>query len=209
MSGPLSWVGIHAVVFDAVGTLVVPDPPAVEVYRRCGERYGLRLGEPAVGDRFRRAFAAEEDVDRRAGWRTDAAREERRWRAVVATVLEGVADAEACFRDLWDHFAQPGAWRLGPAIDLFRATQGRPLKVAVASNFDARLRTVLAGLPDLARVETVVVSAEVGWRKPARAFYGAVVRAVGCEPGTVVYVGDDGVNDCEAAESAGLRSWLV
>src|SRR5207249_1370969 len=80
-----------AVVFDAVGTLIHPDPPAAEVYAAAGQRFGSRHAADAIRTRFRAAFAREEAVDHAAGHRTDDAREIRRWQAIVATVLDDVA----------------------------------------------------------------------------------------------------------------------
>ena len=84
--------GIRAVVFDAVGTLLTPEPSAAEVYAEVGRRFGSRLDLPAIRARFRAAFAQEDERDRAASWRTDPAREERRWRAIVAHTLPDVGD---------------------------------------------------------------------------------------------------------------------
>lgn len=46
-------------------------------------------------------------------------------------------------------------------------------------------------------------------KKPAREFFAAVVEAAGCEPASVVHVGDSWAHDVEAARAAGLRAvWL-
>src|SRR5947208_1330280 len=49
--------GVRVVVFDAVGTLIYPDPAAPEVYARIGRKYGSRLGADTVAPRFVAAFA--------------------------------------------------------------------------------------------------------------------------------------------------------
>jgi putative hydrolase of the HAD superfamily len=85
----------------------------------------------------------------------------------------------------------------------------RGLALGVASNFDRRLRTVAAGLPELTAVRHLVISSEVGWRKPAPEFFAEVVRAVGCDPGEVLLVGDDRPNDHDGAIAAGLRAVLL
>jgi putative hydrolase of the HAD superfamily len=207
-SGLLS--GVRAVAFDAVGTLVTPDPPVQAAYQAVGERYGGRWTIDTIRTRFRSVFRAEEERDRATGWRTNPTREIERWRRIVAAVLDDVTDPEACFRELWDHFSRPTAWRClpdaGPVlVELWR----RGLAVGLASNFDSRLRTVVAGLPELATMGPIVVSAEVGWRKPAPEFFAAVVRAFGCAPGEVLLVGDDSENDYAGATAAGLRAVLL
>src|SRR6478672_11676425 len=112
--------GVRAVAFDAVGTLITPDPPAAAVYHAVGRRHGSRLSSDEIATRFRAAFRTEDDRDRAAGWRTDPAREVDRWRRIVAAVVDDVSDADACFRELWDHFATPAAWRVltgvGPVL---------------------------------------------------------------------------------------------
>lgn len=204
------WAGVRAVVFDAAGTLITPDPPAQRVYADIGRQYGTRHDLATIQSRFRAAFAAEEEADRAAGWRTDEAREERRWRAVVAAVLDDVVDREACFRELYAHFARPAAWRCDPAAErVLSEMVRRGLTVAIASNFDHRLRSIAAGLPALAEVSHLVISSEVGWRKPARPFFDAVVRAVACGPNDVLLIGDDFDSDYAGATAAGLRAVLL
>jgi putative hydrolase of the HAD superfamily len=201
--------GVRAVVFDAVGTLIRPDPPAHAVYADVGRRFGSRLDQAVITARFRAAFRAEEEVDRAAGWRTDEDREERRWRTIVAATLDDVADGESCFRELWRHFARPSAWRCdADAGRVIAELRRRELAVGIASNFDGRLRSVVAGLPAIASVSPLVISSEVGWRKPAGGFFEAVARAVGCEPCEVLHVGDDLANDFEGAVAAGLAAVL-
>jgi putative hydrolase of the HAD superfamily len=199
----------RAIFFDAVGTLIVPDPPAAAVYADVGRRYGNRLGVDAIGERFDAAFRAEEEVDRRNGLRTDEGREEQRWRRIVAAVLE-VADGEACFRALWEHFSRPGAWRCLPDVGATLAELARRgYRLGLASNYDRRLRSVAAGLVELRPVEWLVISSEVGWRKPARPFFDAVVASAGVAADQILFVGDDPVNDEEGARAAGMRSLLV
>src|SRR5437660_2707613 len=47
---------VRAVFFDAVGTLLHPEPPAGAVYAVLGRRFGSRLDPGAVAGRFRTAF---------------------------------------------------------------------------------------------------------------------------------------------------------
>jgi putative hydrolase of the HAD superfamily len=55
----------------------------------------------------------------------------------------------------------------------------------------------------------LVISSEVGWRKPAAAFYREVCRRSGLEPEQILLVGDDRINDYEGARSAGLQAILL
>jgi putative hydrolase of the HAD superfamily len=202
-------VRVGAVVFDAVGTLLHPDPPAA-AYAAVGRRHGSRLCVEEIGTRFAAAFRRQEDADRAAGWRTDEAREAARWRAVVAETLYDAADPAACFAELHAHFARPNAWRCDPdAAATLAALAARGLRVGLASNFDGRLHGVVAGLPELRPVQGLVVaSAAVGWRKPAAEFFRAVQARVGLPPEEILFIGDDPATDYDGARAAGLRAVL-
>ena len=47
---------VKAVFFDAVGTLIHPEPSAATVYHSVGMRHGSRLDHATVKARFRAAF---------------------------------------------------------------------------------------------------------------------------------------------------------
>jgi putative hydrolase of the HAD superfamily len=198
------------VFLDAVGTLLHADPPAPEAYVRVGRRHGSRLDPATVAARFWRAFGRQEEQDRARGLRTDEAHEVRRWRAIVGEVLDDVDDPEACFRELHEHFARPSAWAC-PAgtAEALAALEAAGLRLGVASNFDGRLRTVAAGLEALRPVRRLVISSEVGWRKPAAPFFAEVCRQAAVPPGQVLFVGDDLANDYQGARAAGLQALLL
>jgi putative hydrolase of the HAD superfamily len=200
---------IRAVFFDAVGTLLHPEPSAASAYAAAARRFGSRLDRGAIAARFVAAFARQERADFAAGLRTDEGREAARWRAIVGEVLDDVSDPETCFEELYTHFARPAAWRCAEGAPVLGELAGRGYALGIASNFDHRLRGVVAGLPTLRPVRHLVISSEVGWRKPAAEFFRAVCARVGLPPGQVLHVGDDPVNDAQGARAAGMQSLLV
>lgn len=201
--------GIRAVFFDAVGTVLIPEPNAAAVYADAAARYGLDADPDRIAARFRQAFQKEEQADRAANWATSEERERERWRTIVNETLPG-APAK-CFDELYRHFADPQSWRVPPdAAGTFAALAGRGLVLGLGSNYDDRLFTVLDGQPELAPLrERVVVSSRVGVRKPDARFFAAVVDAACCRAEEVLFVGDDRVNDYEGATTAGLRAVLL
>jgi len=206
----------HVVLFDAVGTLIRPDPPVAAAYEAAGRRHGSALARDEINARFRRSFAAQEQVDDAAhGYRTDEARERSRWRRIVAEVFCDVSAGDdrigdALFAELWDHFARPASWRLfddaGPTV---RRLAAAGVVVGVASNFDARLPQVIAALLPEIPGELVFASSMVGWKKPSPRFFRECEAKLGRTAGEMTLVGDDRVNDFEAAAAAGWRSVLV
>jgi putative hydrolase of the HAD superfamily len=201
--------GICAVAFDAVGTLLFPQPPAAVVYAEAGRRFGSRLTEAEIAARFLTAFQREEIIDRAQGFRTSEERELLRWQHIVGEVLDDVRDPEACFQALFAHFSRPQAWRCNPeAASALQALGESGYDLSIASNYDHRLRSVVRGKPELGRINRLVISSEVGWRKPGAQFFAAIATAHGLAASQILYVGDDLVNDCEAAQAAGMRSVL-
>jgi putative hydrolase of the HAD superfamily len=192
--------------FDAVGTLIHPEPSAPSVYAAVGRRFGSRLNEAAIAVRFRAAFRRQEEADYAAGLRTDEEREVARWRTIVREVLDDVADAEACFEELYAHFARPDAWACMPeTAEVLDALASRGHVLGIASNFDRRLRGLVQHFLALRPVRHLVISSDIGWRKPAREFFVEMCRQAGAPAEQVLYVGDDPANDYQAAKAAGLR----
>ncbi|HEY2784845.1 MAG TPA: HAD-IA family hydrolase [Fimbriiglobus sp.] len=200
---------IRAVAFDAVGTVILPDPSAPFVYANAARRYGIATSPSDVLTRFCTAYQLEEGSDRAAGWVTSEARERNRWQRIVAATLPG--SPPECFAKLFEHFARPEAWRVPvDAAGVFASLAARGLKLGLASNYDSRLRSVLAGLPLLRPLAArVIVSADLGWRKPAREFFAAVADAMGEPPERIAFVGDDRTNDYDAAAAAGMFAVLL
>ncbi len=203
----------QAVVFDAVGTLIVPDPPVAQVYGAAGRRHGSPLSDAECLSRFRDAFAIEEARDReQAGWPTSEARERQRWRSIVGRVFDNpfvvdIIAGESLFDELWNHFAQPSHWRIVDGVeDVWRALDALGLRVAIASNFDTRLESICRGLPPLDRCEHVFVSSRLGVRKPASQFFRQVAESLGIESQRLLMVGDDLDNDYHAARAAGWQA---
>ena len=205
-------MSVRRVVFDAVGTLIFARPDVATAYHSIGRRHGSRLSREQVAAHFRKAFREAENRDRtgEGSSRTSEAAEEQRWRRVVADVLPDVSSHEECFAELFEHFGLPESWScfedVRPALDQLRI---RGLEPAIASNFDARLHPVCDGLAPLAKIRPRVVSSEVGFRKPSRSFYDALLDEIGAAPDEVLMVGDDLENDVRGAESAGIRAVLI
>jgi putative hydrolase of the HAD superfamily len=205
------WDGIEGIVFDAVGTLIEPTPPAAEVYLTAARRQGVELDRSEVNTRFLRQFRLDEADEARGPMVTDEANEYRRWRRIVTNVLVELPDPDEAFAELWSHFGRPGAWRcfpdVAPTLEAFLSAR---FPVRIASNFDARIRTVVAGLPALATYrDALLISSEVGYRKPHPRFYEAVIASLRSRPERILWIGDDAENDLRGARAAGMRSVLL
>ena len=84
-------------------------------------------------------------------------------------------------------------------------------KLAVVSNFDytpmARHVLEREGVADL--FETVVVSDEVGWRKPKPVIFELALERLGTAPGDALFVGDRADIDVAGAQGVGMAAaWI-
>lgn len=201
---------IRAVFFDAVGTLIYPHPPVSEVYAQAGRRWGATLGGDEVERRFRAAFRRQDDLDRAAGYRTSPDREQQRWSAIVADVFYDQPHPTGPLEELWQHFSRPDAWAcFADVMPTLESLQGQGFILGMASNYDSRLRSVVAGLPELRTCGCLAISGELGWRKPAAQFFAALVAMTGFQANQVLLVGDDYDNDYEGGRAGGLQVLLL
>lgn len=202
---------VKAVLFDAVGTLLRPCPAVGDAYAAAAARHGIVVAPEIVAGRFRQAFADEERFDQQTlAGRTSCQREVERWRRIVAQVFPEAADPAALFDDLWQHFAAAANWLLfdDVAPTLARLSQQVPI-VGIASNFDGRLREICQHVPELEACHPLLISAEMGWRKPCAQFFQAAERELRLRPDEILLVGDDFENDFQAAREAGWQArWL-
>ncbi len=202
--------GIRAVVFDAVGTVILPNPGAAEVYAGVAHSHGVAIAEPEqLNARLWAQYRIEDQFDRENHWRTGEARERERWQRIVHAAIPGASDQ--LFEELFEHFAQPSAWRVPESAALAIAEfERRGLILGMGSNYDSRLRRVVAGTTALLPLANhLVISSEVGYRKPSRRFFDAVRAEVGCEPHEILFLGDDPANDIEGATAAGMHAMLI
>lgn len=212
----MSLATVKAILLDAVGTLIHPEPCVEEAYRAAGLRQGLDLPADVVRERFRSAIAADASpagsnvpLDD-AVFRTDAEHEQQRWRRIVHAIFPNAPAAETLYQSLWDHFARSENWRSEAELqELTTALTRQGYQLGVASNFDSRLRAMSGKLLPAPLREQLFISAEIGWRKPAVPFYRHVERTLQLAPQEILLVGDDLLNDYLAPRAAGWQAFYL
>lgn len=205
---------VRAVTFDAAGTLIAVAEPVGETYARIAARHGVRADVEAVERRFREAMAAVPPLAFPAAAPEQVRECERRWwydivrRALGMTELDGGLDAT--FAALFAHYADARAWRVFPEVPEVLATlRARGLRLAVVSNFDARLCALLDQLGVATLFDTIVHSTLVGSAKPDPSIFRTAMARLAVDPSQGLHVGDDLAVDVEGARRAGLRAVLV
>jgi putative hydrolase of the HAD superfamily len=198
------------IFFDAAGTLIHLPRSAGARYRDVALRHGLDRPEASFDAAFRAACkAAAPPLTTRAprpdddkGW----------WQALVWRVLDGCAapanfEREPYFEELYVEFTKPGVWALYPEAIEVLETLRRRFPLGIISNFDARLRPILANLGIAGFFEHVIISSEAGADKPDPWIYERALQLAGVGAAEAAHAGDDPVADWQGARDAGLRSF--
>ena len=210
-----------AIVFDCMETLIQMDIPSIDVYS------DWAYAEPE----FAESGLWENEAEFRIDWRrarddilADAALREgtvmgrlesllrrRLGRASVSWSEDRIATAaRGAHTGFWERYvgASYVLAEVPTALADLRATFAG--KLGVASNF-----MVPGGISelltqhDLARYfDFVVVSCDVGWRKPSGRLYDAVVAAAGHSPEHLLFVGDDPEADYDGPLRYGFTALL-
>lgn len=192
---------IHAVCFDAAGTLLHPAEPVARVYARTARAHGVQLHEDTVAARFFEAFAVDWPRPRMPGDGRPF------WRHVVATST-GSTDA-ALFEALYSHYAEPEAWIVTPGTQAaLQQLRAQGLKTALLSNWDTRLGPLLAALGLSPQFDFIGVSGELGVEKPHAGAFHAVADGLDVGIGHLLHVGDSATSDVAGARAAGAHGQL-
>jgi putative hydrolase of the HAD superfamily len=199
---------LKAIFFDAMGTLFYLNGTVGDHYALVGSEVGLDLDARGLERAFHAAWkkmpqraiidAPRENDDK--GW----------WRELVDLVLDQVApslsefDRDNFFEIAYEHFAEAGVWQLYPEVPRALEELWPRFQLAVISNFDGRLRSILEHLGISKFFRHVFVSSELGADKPDPEIYRRALKFIDLKPNEVLHVGDDPKRDWEAASAAGL-----
>lgn len=199
------------IFFDAVGTLIYLPRSVGEHYRTVALRFGVAPAADALDRAFRAAWKTAPERTATVGPRPDD--DKGWWRDLVEQVFGAVLtpaerrrfDLSAYFEAVYAHFAEPGEWAAFPEVPaVLGMLRAAGYRLGVISNFDRRLREVLAGLELTASFDHIVISSEVGADKPDPRIFETALELFGSAPHGVWHVGDDPHKDW-GAEAVGLR----
>ena len=216
--------GWRALTVDVGGCLLTPKRHVVDTYLALARSFGLeaRTDEASVMRAIRAGFAAPIPPENPPGVRY-VGDGKAFWRPLVRDALQGdlartgmppLEDAlvERALEELYAHYERPESWHVAPwAVESLRALRADGVAVAVVSNWDLRLPSLLrrCGFDETA-LDAVVCSAEVLADKPDRAIFDVALDRLRAETRTdiaasaVVHVGDSSVNDVDGATRAGF-----
>lgn len=195
------------ITIDAAGTLIRPWPSVGAVYGEAARNYGLVVVDAEIDRRFYKVFG-EMQKDRKI----TSGEEKDFWKQVVLCVFEPYSKnrpLHELFERLWDLFALGEHWKLSEgAKETLNALRQRGYRLAVLSNNDSRLRSVLHDLEIDDLFDEIFISSELGVEKPDVEIFRIAERILNGKPSDFLHLGDSYSRDFEGARNAGWSALL-
>uniref|UniRef100_A0A914CLM2 Haloacid dehalogenase-like hydrolase domain-containing protein 3 n=1 Tax=Acrobeloides nanus TaxID=290746 RepID=A0A914CLM2_9BILA len=113
---------------------------------------------------------------------------------------------------LYDHYSRIEPWTLvdDRAIECLKALKSRGYFIAITSNFDSRLRSLLQEFGIISHVDFLALSGELGVSKPDPAIFEALLKRFDLKsPNEILHIGDDYEKDYLAARNFGSSAYLI
>jgi HAD superfamily hydrolase (TIGR01549 family) len=113
------------------------------------------------------------------------------------------------FEELWELFARGEPWKLADqAVQTLTTLKDKNYRLAVLSNNDSRLRSVLRELQVDHLFEHLFISSELGFEKPQIEIFHAVEETLEVTPQEIMHLGDSYSRDYLGAQESGWNPVL-
>lgn len=204
----------RAVFFDAGHTLLYAHPDLGTVYAETTAALGPRIEPRRFIEAFQPVFRESVREYQSQGAASDA-QDYAMWRDITRRIYDRISELHAIefadwFEALYRRFGEPEVWRLyDDVVPVLGELRREGLVLGVVSNWDTRLRSICAGIGLDRLVDFIVISAEVGVRKPDPRIFHVALEQAKVEPAEAVHVGDLPAEDGEGAKRAGVRPLIV
>jgi putative hydrolase of the HAD superfamily len=202
-------VTIETIFFDAAGTLFHLPKGVGWHYREVASRFDCHLQADTLSNAFRTVWKR---MPRRPNTRAPRANDDKGWwySLVLEVLKECAVTAEALPREeyfaaLYAEFTLPGIWELYPEVPEILSTLLPRYRLGVISNFDGRLRAILADLGLIELFDPIIISSEVGADKPDSWIFQQALTQARSAASRSLHVGDDPQAEWQGAKEAGLQ----
>jgi putative hydrolase of the HAD superfamily len=200
-------MSIRLLTVDAAGTLVRPWPSVGAVYGRTAREHGIEVSDEEVDTEFYKTFGRLQTCKQ-----TNEGEESEFWRQVVTQTFRpfaGNKNLDPLFEELWNLFAKGECWKLAEkAESTLNTLRERGYELAVLSNNDARLRSVLKDLKIDQAFDHLFISNEMGCEKPELEIFRKVEQTMDRKPNEILHLGDSHSRDFLGARKAGWSALL-
>ena len=204
----------RAVFFDAGHTLLYAHPDIGSIYAEVTATFGLRLAPDRFAETFVPVFKETTKIYSSTSTASDR-QDYAMWQDITRRIYDRLPSLatipfDSWFEALYRRFGSPEVWRFyDDVVSVLGDLRSRGLKIGVVSNWDTRLKSICDGLGLTPLVDFIVISAEVGVRKPDPGIFRLALDKAGVRPEEAIHVGDLPEEDAEGARRAGVRPVLI
>lgn len=204
---------IDAVMFDLGGTLIELRPSKDVVFRKVLKQHGFHVQIEKVTEAIRKA---EREFDAESA-NLDGVNEDLFWDKFDSYVLErlgydgdGKKFAKDVSREFEEIVPKVENWVEYPDVrPLLKDLQAKGFKLCLISNATDLARSVMDNLGLSRFFDPIVISSEVGSRKPDKRIFDIAMDGAKVAPNRSVYVGDKLEVDVVGAKKAGMNAILI
>lgn len=206
---------IRAITFDVGNTLIRAVPSNAHHYAEILKKEGLNKSTEQLKSIMDKTLATferkmfREDLDNSSS----DAKERDWWRTVDQAIARNVGitkNLDSISDRLYERFAQPESWEPYPdAIRVLGALRNSGYTVGALSNWNTGLRSILKHHKLDTVMDFIIISAEVGTKKPGTAIFQKASQAAGVEMKNLLHVGDHPDADFHGARAAGAQAVLI
>ena len=198
---------ISLLTVDAAGTLLKPWPSVGAVYGKVARKKGIQVDDTDLDTQFGKAFNEVQKIAHK-----HQGEEKEFWRKVVNLTFQPSYSGDLMdelFEELWELFARGEPWKLADqAVQTLTTLKDQNYRLAVLSNNDSRLRSVLRELQVDHLFEHLFISSELGFEKPQREIFQAVEDTLQVNPQEIMHLGDSYSRDYLGAQESGWNPVL-
>lgn len=205
---------LRLITFDACNTLFHVRGSPGEIYSDIAERFDVKVSPKALNDSFKHAFGEFYNKTPNFGAKTNKTAE-RWWTGVVKQTFKSAGFHEERTLErisslLYKEFSTVSCWQIYPeTFEVLEDLRKKGYHLAVISNFDERLHTILEGLCLKNYFDFIACSFDVGMSKPSPGIFQLVLSTFRVKPDDTLHIGDNVDLDYKPAIQLGMRSLIV
>lgn len=207
---------ILAVTFDCAHTLVHSRWSASGYALDCAEAIGLQFDRQVASEIYDRLVYSRWKAYQTLNQTGDRNQTQAWWREITVDWLNAIGQDTSHTQALMDHsenrLCNPAYGYFEPYTDTLPALdalQAMSIPLAVVSNWDISLHSVLKGYGLNSYFQFSVASLVFGHEKPDPRIFQHALDQLGVPPEHVLHVGDDPIADIQGAQNVGMQTLFI
>ena len=207
----------QVIFLDAVGTIFGVKNNVGYIYTKLASKYGVSRDANLINEYFYQAFKESSPLAfDETEYETVQKLEYVWWEKIAyqtfakANALKEFTDFYVFFQELYEYFKTHQPWYIyDEVIPCLKQWQKQGVQLAIISNFDTRIYSVLESLKLQSYFQTITISSLTGVAKPDRQIFLKALQKHDCKAEDAWYIGDSLKEDYWGAKALGMKSfWL-